>query len=93
MASFYHAFVRPKAGVDKSQVEKQLDLAVDWFRYSANNYIIYTTSDAKKWMQRLSPFVKPGGRLFICRFDIEQRSGLMNKAFVEWVNKSRPRAR
>ena len=86
MADFLHVFIVRKQGINGAQVEKKLDLAQDWFRYSSNAYIVYTTSDVLTWYKRLIGFVRPEGSLFICRLDIETHNGWMTKAFWNWID-------
>ena len=85
VAEYYQIFVRPKAGVTRSQIEKQLDRALDWYRYADNCWVVYTSVDAKKWKERLAPVVKPDGYMFICKLDISERNGWMPKEFWEWI--------
>ncbi len=89
MSDFLHIYIYPKKGVTREQVETKLNLAVDWFRYYANNYVVYTTSDVAKWQARLVDFVKPDGSLFICRLDSTKSQGWMTKDFWEWLQKKR----
>lgn len=87
MASFLHIYITPKNGVTREQVEEKLNKAVDWFRYYANVYIVYTTSDVDTWMKRLKEIVEPDGSLFICKLDLKSRNGWMTKDFWDWVQK------
>ena len=91
MSEFYHVFIRPKEGVTYEQVEKTMNLAVDWFRCTQEVWVIYTTSDHNKWQARLKPLVSPQGSLFICRLDIRQRNGWMDKKFWEWIREKTQR--
>ena len=84
-AAFYQIYVSPRSGVSAGVLEKQMDLAIDWFRIDPKTWIVYTTSNANKWQERLKPFVKPGGHLFICKLDISDRQGWMVPAFWEWL--------
>ena len=85
MTEFYHVFINPKEGVTRSQIEEEMNLAIDWFRCTQNVWVLYTTSDADKWLTRLRPFVDPEGSLFICRLDISRRNGWMTKKFWSWI--------
>lgn len=87
MPKFYHITLIPQAGVSESLIERKMDTAVDWFRYSKFNWIVWTTSDAAKWAERLSELVKPDGTLFICRLDVSDRRGWMDKSFWTWLRK------
>jgi hypothetical protein len=87
MESFLHIYLRARPGTSRAQIEAKLDLALDWVRYDNGLYVVYTTSDVDRWYQRLSPLVKPGGRVFICELDLENRQGWMSKGFWAWVRK------
>jgi hypothetical protein len=76
--------VVPKAGVTREQVEKTLNLAVDWYRYREGCYVVETTTDENKWMSRLEPFVGTTGYLFICKFDTAHFHGMMGPDFWKW---------
>ena len=87
MSNLYHIFIKAKPETTITQVETTMNLAVDWFRYDQKNWIIYTTSDAKKWYARLKPFVEPGGNIFICKFDAGDYFGYMSKELWGWIEK------
>lgn len=89
MSKFIHIYIKPKKGVLREAVEKKISLAVDWYRYDDNLYIVYTTSNISKWQERLLPLVKSDGRLFICELNITQRNGWFNKDFWAWIKKPR----
>ena len=84
-AAFYHIMLLPKDGVTEKQILKTMNLALDWFRLSSNDWVVYTTSDAKTWNERLLPIVKGGGNVFICRLDVTDRQGWVSKQFWEWL--------
>ena len=88
-AVFYHIYVVPKEGVSVEEIEKKIDLALDWFRYDDSVYVVYSTSDIKKWMTRLRPLVEKDGRLFVCELNHKKRNGWMNKSFWNWLRKER----
>lgn len=85
MAHFLHIYISPKQGASTEQIERQLNLALDWYRYATGLYIVHTTSSVDKWKARLVDFVKPNGRLLILPFDSGKRNGWMNKDFWEWL--------
>jgi hypothetical protein len=68
-------------------VEQKLNLSLDWYRYSNNMYVVYSTSSVTKWKERLRSFVDPGGYFFICELDITQRAGFMAPDFWAWIRK------
>jgi hypothetical protein len=89
MGAYYHVYLSPKPGVTPEQVEKTMNMAVDWFRHKPTYWILYTTSDAKKWYSRLQPLVEPGGQVYICKLDRSDSWGFMPKQFWEWLGKPR----
>jgi hypothetical protein len=89
-AAFYNVYISPREGVTREDVQKQMNLAVDWFRYDPKNYVIYTTSDAAKWQARLKPLVEGGGHLFIVKIDPRDRQGWMSRKFWDWLKQDRP---
>lgn len=88
MATTYlNVYIKPNEDVTTSQIEKKIDLAIDWFRYDKSCYVLYTSSLPDKWFKRLEEFVKPDGKLFICELEINNRQGWMTKEFWNWLNK------
>jgi hypothetical protein len=85
MSALYHIYLRPKAGVTQEQVEEKMNLALDWYKYAANSWIVKTTSDAAKWQTRLKPLVEPDGTLLILKIDPSDRQGWIAKGFWEWL--------
>jgi len=88
-ANFYHITLVPRAGVTDEEVRKKFDSAVDWFSYAPNAWIVYTTSNAKKWKERLLPLVKSGGKLLICKLDKSDYTGWANVQLWEWLRQPR----
>jgi hypothetical protein len=87
MSQFYHIYISPKLGITRAQIQEKLNLAVNWFRYDDKNWIVCTTSDAKKWYSRLEQFVEPGGHIFIAKLNMSDYWGYMNKDLWEWIKK------
>jgi len=72
-----------------SSVTEKINLARDWYRISETLWVIYTTSNQEKWMERLAPLVKPSGNVFICEANPTIRQGIMPKAFWDWLRKEK----
>lgn len=85
MTDFYHVYISPKKGITAQQVEEKMNLAVDWFRYTPNLWVLYTTLNEDNWQERLRPLVDPDGNMFICRLDIRRHNGWMSKRFWDWI--------
>lgn len=89
MATFYHIYITPKPGITREDVQKKMDLAIDWFRYDDKNWVVYTTSDAKKWFSRLEKYVEPGGQVLIIKLDTKDYWGFMTENLWDWFRKAR----
>jgi len=89
MASYYSIYISTKTGIKSGDVEEKMNLALDWFRLNPSYWVVYSTSDADKWQERLKHLVKPGGNLFICRLDISDHQGWITKKFWEWLKEKR----
>lgn len=86
-AKFYMVYIDRKKNITFEDVEKKMNLANDWYRIKEDLWIVYSTSDPEKWYSRLSPLVKEGGNVFICRLDTSKRQGWMAKSFWEWLRR------
>ena len=89
MGRYLHIYINPKEGVSNEKVETQMNLAVDWYRYVSDSYVVYTTSDLEKWQGRLQPLIEPDGRLLIFEIKVNSRNGWMPQDFWDWLNKPR----
>lgn len=67
------------------KVKETMDKSLDWYRIERKVWIAYTSSDAEKWYERLDFFKNIGGNIFICKLDISDRQGWMNKKFWSWI--------
>ncbi len=84
---FYQITCYPRPGTVQL-VQRQINRAQDWYQFE-NVWIVYTNRDAAEWLQRLGPYVKTGGNVFICPIDLSDRQGWMPKSFWEWLKKPR----
>ena len=91
MSSYYHIMLSlPGILPTDPAVVKKLDLAVDWFRYAPNCWIVYTSSNAQKWYDRLKPLIElHGGNVFIAKLDLTDRQGWISKELWDWLRKPR----
>jgi len=85
MAQLYNVFIRQRDGVTREQIEEQLNLAADWFRYSDGCYLVYSSKNISTWYQRLKPFVNPGGNVLILDVDAHEYNGWMPKTLWPWL--------
>jgi len=88
-ANFLHIFIKPKSGVTSEQVREQLNLALNWYKYSEYCWVVKTTSGVDKWQTRLRPLVEPDGTLLILTIDPQNRQGWIAKGFWDWLDKNK----
>ena len=87
---FLHIYLQPNTGVTDSQVEAKMNLALDWFSYDENVWVVYSTADMTKWKSRLAPIAGDSGRYFVCEADpTKERVGWMSKSLWKWLGKDR----
>jgi hypothetical protein len=61
--------------------------AIDWFRYAPNCWIVWTSSSADKWYERLKPHIDDEDSMLIVKIDMTERQGWLNKSLWEWMDK------
>jgi len=97
MADFLHIFIKPRKGISEEHVKEKMDLAVDWYKYSDNNWVVKTSSDIQTWFSRLKNFVEVveddkgnlmDGTLVILKIDPQVRHGWVSKGFWTWLDKA-----
>jgi hypothetical protein len=71
-------------------LEPTFSKAKDWVRYSDTCWIVYTTSDAQRWYNRLKPNIGARDNVLVVRIDPLERQGRMPKFVWEWFRKERP---
>jgi hypothetical protein len=86
---FLHIYLKPNTDVTYPQIEKQMNLALDWFKYDQHVWIVYSTAEIEKWNERLKPLAGSTGVFFVCEIDASKRTGWMAKSFWEWLKKDR----
>jgi hypothetical protein len=82
-------YIRPNPPSTKQEIEDKLDKALDWFRIDVGFYILYTTTEAKIWKERLKPLVEPNGSLLIWLLVPDGYSGWMKRRLWDWVKEKR----
>lgn len=91
MATFLHIFLKPKPGIAEEAIREKMNLAVDWYKYADNCWVVKTTSDVAKWQTRLKSLVEPSGMLLILTVDPTKRQGWLAKGFWEWLKSVDPK--
>lgn len=85
--NFYSVYIERTNGVSFEKVKETMNLSRSWYRLSEHYWILYTTSNSEKWYARLSPLVKDRGSLFICKLDMSENQGWIDKSLWDWIRK------
>ena len=70
-----------------AEIQPILNKAIDWIEVKPLTWLLWTTSDSKRWYARLKPKIGQGERVFICAVDATNRSGWMPRAFWDFIKK------
>ena len=89
MAELLHIYIKPNPDVTTAQVEETLNLALDWFKYRDQGYLVYTSKSAKDWDNRFSDMVRPKGYILIFPIDPYDYKGFMPKAIWPWLKEKK----
>jgi hypothetical protein len=65
------------------------DQALDWVRYTPTCWIVWTSSSAEKWYERLRPYIDDDDAMLIVKIDMDERQGWLSKTIWNWMNKKR----
>jgi hypothetical protein len=89
---FLHiSFKFSDGGPKITELKPVFDKAIDWFRYASNCWIVWTSSPADKWYERLKPHISDADNMFIVGINLSERQGWMSQAFWDWINEDRPK--
>jgi hypothetical protein len=63
--------------IDREKLIQRLNIAIDWLELMPNCWLLWTSSQSGKWLQRLRKYLPDGAELFICELNPEDHAGLM----------------
>ncbi|MFZ0640646.1 MAG: hypothetical protein WAM59_13210 [Candidatus Acidiferrales bacterium] len=91
---FVHLGINPRGILPigtHATVEKYLDTAAsDWYRYAAQNYVLWTNADVLALARGVTSL--PGMSnfyVFVTEFSHAAANGMMAREFWDWFNRSR----
>jgi hypothetical protein len=87
MSKFLHITYRGAKNVD--DLTPTFNKALDWYRYTPDCWIVWTTSSPQEWYSRLKQHLEKGDNLYICELNVANRQGWTPKSFWEWLRKER----
>lgn len=74
----YMLSIDPNSSYDTDILRKQLDLCLDWTRFFACTYLLYTNSDIEKLYSRFKEAL-PNNKFFITKVDFR------NSQYTGWL--------
>ena len=78
------------AGVPKiEELLPAFNHALDWVRYAPNCWIVWTTSSAGKWYERLKPHLTDNDHMLIVTLNLQEYSGWLPQWVWDWITKER----
>ena len=89
IGKYFHIYIKRNPAHTLDSVQKEINLARDWYRIQEDMWIVYSTSTEDKWKERLEKFVKPGGFLLIMETNPAVKQGWMPKPFWAWLKKEK----
>jgi hypothetical protein len=89
-AKFLHVGFTWKGTPKAKELEPVFAQALDWLRYAPNCWIVWTTTDAQGWYERLAPHMTTNDRLLVCELNLANtKQGWQEKWLWDWLNKPR----
>jgi hypothetical protein len=68
-----------------TKLKPVFDKAVDWYRYTPNCWIVWTSSSAERWYERLRPYIKDDDSMLIVKIDPSDRQGWVSTRVWQWL--------
>lgn len=65
------------------------NMALDWFRYAPTCWVVWTSSSAERWYERLRPHISDEDTMFIGKLDDSETQGWVSKSLWDWFQKER----
>jgi len=90
-ARFVHVGFGVSGEVPIDALEKLFATALDWIRYDAHCWILYTTTELDTWRDRIRalPEIKTSDSFLLLEVEVNARSGYMQEYVWDWLQKSR----
>jgi hypothetical protein len=72
-----------------SKIQGVVEGALDWYRWNANTWILWTNRTPDEWQVLVSKHMSENTTFFFCALDVGNRQGWSQTEFWDWLNKSR----
>jgi hypothetical protein len=76
-------------GSHVSELKPVFNKSIEWFRYTPTSWIVWTSSSAEKWYERLRPHISDEDTMLVARIDTTEIQGWVSKSLWDWLNKDR----
>ncbi len=91
---FVHLGLNPRTLLPRdthNKIENYLNaVAIDWYRYAAQNYVLWTNKDLASLTRELTQLPDLQNFYFLAtEFSRPQANGMMPQVFWEWLSKVR----
>lgn len=63
-----------------------LDKAIDWIEFTPGAWLLWTSSDARRWYTRFKRHLSPEDRVFIIEVNPSDRAGTMPREFWKFID-------
>jgi hypothetical protein len=95
-ARFVHVGIHYSAAeVPLEEIEILFSKALDWVRYDAHCWILYTSSELHVWRDRLKKILSQKDHFFLCEFEPvagEGYAGWMKQDIWDWINSKKAKS-
>jgi len=72
-----------------SKVQETVETALDWYRWNANTWVLWTNRTPDEWQALVRPHMSTNTTFFFCALDVSERQGWAKQGFWDWLNKTR----
>lgn len=91
-AYFLHISINFSGEVPQDALKKKLDLALDWIHYMPNCWIVRTTSDTKKWLDRFSTVLSLEDSMLVVKMELPTQAHRLPGYVADWIEKYLPKS-
>lgn len=84
---FLHISFDIHSDINRDNLKKQFDTALDWIQYIPNCWIVRTEKTAQEWSDMIKPLTGAEDSWFVCRLDLSERQGWLPKWVWDWIYK------
>ena len=84
MKNYYLLTINKTKATNNKAFEDKLNKALDWIQVYPNTFLIESTSDTTRWLNRIKPVLGDNPFLLI-KVDMKVHTGNLQKWIWEWI--------